>query len=277
MFDYDMSNRLSDAVVASIFASGLVAICVSAALFFGTGRARPLALAIYLLGFAVVWSAAFLAVEQIVRHTTPSGIEGFPPGYWEEPRHDLNAIYLLYVSLIFLPFVAVRGIMYARSLDRERLKKTFLVHLKNGLELSRHRDFDAAIAEFDQAIQLEPGHAESFFRRGHAHMNKGDLASALSDFNQALTLDPGLSDAYLNRAEVHVLRGFDDLALVDFDTSLDLQPNLPEGYLHRGLCRVKRGNVQGAAADFRKVVHLTNNADLTAPALRYLQQLGLPV
>src|SRR5262245_34586194 len=52
------------------------------------------------------------------------------------------------------------------------------------------RDWDGAIADFDEALMLNPDRVMAWIKRGNARFNKGDLDEAVHDFNQALQLDP---------------------------------------------------------------------------------------
>ena len=52
-------------------------------------------------------------------------------------------------------------------------------------------DTDRAIADFDQAIKLDPKDAIALNNRGFAWRIKGDIARAAADYEQAIKLDAG--------------------------------------------------------------------------------------
>src|ERR1700730_18115359 len=56
-------------------------------------------------------------------------------------------------------------------------------------------EFDRAIADHGQAIELDPKSAASYYRRGFAYYLTGMLPRALADLTQANSLDP--TDAHL--------------------------------------------------------------------------------
>jgi len=51
-------------------------------------------------------------------------------------------------------------------------------------------DYDRAIADFDEAIRLNPKAANAFNDRAIARRAKGDLDSAIADYSEAIRLDP---------------------------------------------------------------------------------------
>jgi tetratricopeptide (TPR) repeat protein len=51
-------------------------------------------------------------------------------------------------------------------------------------------DYDRALTDYDQVIQLDPRLALPYTNRGNVYVNKGDYDGALIDYNQAIQLDP---------------------------------------------------------------------------------------
>ncbi len=49
-------------------------------------------------------------------------------------------------------------------------------------------DFDKAIADFSEAIRLDPKDADAYFNRGRAYEKKGETERARADFDQAKIL-----------------------------------------------------------------------------------------
>jgi len=45
-----------------------------------------------------------------------------------------------------------------------------------------------AMADYDKAIELDPGYGSSYFNRGIARQHLGDKKGACEDFNKALAL-----------------------------------------------------------------------------------------
>src|SRR5690606_14993744 len=57
-------------------------------------------------------------------------------------------------------------------------------------------DLQVALADFDQAIHLDPDDVDPYFNRGNVRRALGDLQAALADYDQAIHLDPENADAH---------------------------------------------------------------------------------
>ena len=62
-----------------------------------------------------------------------------------------------------------------------------------------------AIADYNQAILLNPNYAEAYYNRGVAYDDLGEYQKAITDYNQAIRLNPNDADAYELRGANYVL------------------------------------------------------------------------
>ena len=63
--------------------------------------------------------------------------------------------------------------------------------------------FDDALADFNRAIELDPGLAWAIGSRGETYQAMGRYDEALADFNRAIELDPGRAWAIGSRGETY--------------------------------------------------------------------------
>ena len=61
------------------------------------------------------------------------------------------------------------------------------------------KDFDRAIADYGEAIKLDPN-APAYVRRGMPWTEKGEFDSAIADLTQAVTIDPNYAAAWAGMA-----------------------------------------------------------------------------
>jgi tetratricopeptide (TPR) repeat protein len=85
--------------------------------------------------------------------------------------------------------------------------------------------YDWAIADYTQAIKLDPNDAKAYINRGLAYYNKSNYDRAIADFNQAIKLDPNDALAYNNRGVAYGGKGDYDRAIADFQAALKIDPN----------------------------------------------------
>src|SRR5581483_12310368 len=134
-------------------------------------------------------------------------------------------------------------------------------------------DLDAAIKDYNDAIDLNPDFARPFNNRGVAYHKKGDYDRALKDFDQAIKLNPDYARAFANRAETHQMRRDYQAAARDYDSAVRLQPDLMAGWNGRCWTRAILGELQPALADCNKALAIKPNdaATLDSRALIYLK------
>jgi len=155
--------------------------------------------------------------------------------------------------------------------------------LKDGSDLCARGSYapDQRIEVCTQALDTEsmsaPVRAATLNNRGVAWKTKGDLDRALADYDEAIRLDPGLANAYNNRGAALGAKGEFDAAMRSFDTAIRLDPGLSRAYVNRGLARQARGDLDGALADFDQAsAKDPSDARIFLNRARLWQQKGNP-
>ena len=116
--------------------------------------------------------------------------------------------------------------------------------------------YDEALRDFDQAISIDHGFVWAIARRGELYRRRGQNELALADFDQAITLDPNLSWAIANRGELHRTMGQLETALTDFDRAIKLNPTYAWAIASRGQIYRKLGQFEKALTDLNQAVDL---------------------
>jgi lipoprotein NlpI len=84
---------------------------------------------------------------------------------------------------------------------------------------------DLAIADFGEAIGLDPKYAHAYYNRGNVYGDdKGDLSRAIADFSEAIRLNPYYIAAYFSRARAYLYSGDAVQALPDIERAAALNP-----------------------------------------------------
>jgi tetratricopeptide (TPR) repeat protein len=134
--------------------------------------------------------------------------------------------------------------------------KSIMAFISRGIAYSIQRDHDHAIADYDEAIRLDPKSIAAFTDRGGAYLEKGDFARAISDFDEAIRINSQFAGAFSARCFARAATGVLQTALVDCNEALRLQPNDPIALGRRGFTYLKLGLFESAIADYDKATRL---------------------
>jgi tetratricopeptide (TPR) repeat protein len=122
-------------------------------------------------------------------------------------------------------------------------------------------DYDASVADLDQAVKAKPQDAELRLRHGLWQAAAGNTDAAIEDYTTALKLEPNYPAALLSRSQS--LSDRDDNAKGDLDTAIgDLTALIgrfkdsAELIMNRGYIYSRDRRFEEAAADFTEVLRL---------------------
>ena len=118
------------------------------------------------------------------------------------------------------------------------------------------KEYDRAIADFSEAIRLEPRYALAYSNRGNAWLDKEEYDRGLADLNRAIQLDPRLSVAYYNRGNAWLDKKMLDKAVSDYTEALRLDPHLAQAYSNRALIWRVKEEYGKAVADYTEAIRI---------------------
>jgi tetratricopeptide (TPR) repeat protein len=130
------------------------------------------------------------------------------------------------------------------------------LYTNRGVRHQIRHELDAAVADYDQALQLNPKNKNALNDRGNAFSDQHKLDKALADFSKAIEIDPTYAYAYNNRATIYGQRGELDRAIADFDAAIRSHADYPKAYQNRGVTYLRKGDQAKAIADFEKGLSL---------------------
>ncbi|MFP6734318.1 MAG: tetratricopeptide repeat protein [Rhodospirillales bacterium] len=163
-----------------------------------------------------------------------------------------------------------RGIAYGRKgdLDRAiadygeaiRLNPDYVsAYYNRGIRYRILREYDRAIADYNAVIRLKPDFAEALRNRGIAYSRKGDLDHAIADFDKAIGLKPNYADALRDRGYAYYLKGKYDQAIAGFTQSIRHQPKDALAFYNRAKAYRNKGEYDLAIRDFGQAIRLNPN------------------
>jgi tetratricopeptide (TPR) repeat protein len=130
-----------------------------------------------------------------------------------------------------------------------------------------------AIADYSDAIRLQPNYPEAYYDRALSEETIGDAQRALADLDQAIRLRPEYASAYKERGMLHLdARSYDD-AIRDFTRAHQLKPDDEWSIANRGLSFAWKNDRAAAERDFAAVraINPSNYVMLHGEAVLRLQ------
>jgi len=145
---------------------------------------------------------------------------------------------------------------------------------------------EAAIQEFDMALELEPDDAETHYLLGAAYvqmsmtpLGEGQaelLAQGHAEFETALTLDEQLAPAYIGLGNIYLLQEEFELAQSVLEEAVALSPNSPEAYFALGQVHYSLNDIAAARSAWEHVLALNPDPAWQEQTERMLESLGSP-
>jgi tetratricopeptide (TPR) repeat protein len=125
--------------------------------------------------------------------------------------------------------------------------------------LARLERNEEALANYERALVLRPGHAEALNNRGVALQELGRLEDALSSYDQALTARPDYVEALFNRSNaLKEIERYEE-ALAGYEQVLARQPDYANAHNNRGLIFHHMKRFEDAVASYDKALAAAPN------------------
>jgi tetratricopeptide (TPR) repeat protein len=123
-------------------------------------------------------------------------------------------------------------------------------YYRRGQVWRKEGDVDRAIADYTQAVVLEPHNATFRNERCWAlAIADRDLEIALADCNESLRLEPNDANTLDSRGFVYLRLGRLAEAVDDYDAALKINPDDAQSLFGRGIAKLRRGDTASAGAD----------------------------
>jgi len=117
-----------------------------------------------------------------------------------------------------------------------------------------HRGVHEALTALDQTIERDPENARLYLRRGDLHRVHRDWAAALTDYERARGLDPQLTTVDFCIGRMLFEASWMKPALVALDRFLELEPGHLQGRVYRARVLAKLGLNREATVDYTRVI-----------------------
>jgi tetratricopeptide (TPR) repeat protein len=127
-------------------------------------------------------------------------------------------------------------------------------HTTQGEALARSGKTDEALAEFDQAITLDPHNAEALYNRGLLYQGEKQHQLAVDDFTAANGLTPQRAEPLLGRAISYLALDRAKEAAADLDEAAQADPQNPQIWTTLGQAYERLGDKTKAAGSYSRAI-----------------------
>ena len=129
-----------------------------------------------------------------------------------------------------------------------------IVHNNLGIALSQHMEIDEAIANFKEAIKLQPHYAEAHSNLGSALSDRGNFELAVAHYKEALRLKPGYAEAHNNLGNTLSEQMDFAEAMAHYREALRIQPDYAEAHFNLGIALSKQKEFEKAIVHYKEAV-----------------------
>jgi len=135
-------------------------------------------------------------------------------------------------------------------------QSNYIAHNHLGIYLFDQGHTDAAIQEYQSALDLQPTDAEAHNNLGVALARQGRTDDALTHYQTALRLKPGYAEVHYNLANLLARLGKTDTAITEFSAAIRLKPDQVTAHNNLGVLLNNQGQVDAAISEFATALHL---------------------
>jgi tetratricopeptide (TPR) repeat protein len=116
---------------------------------------------------------------------------------------------------------------------------------------------DAALASYEKAVEVDPGWAAAYVKRGMARRAKSDLDGSIEDYEKSSGLNPrstannsAVAESYSNLGLNKLNRLEIDAAVADFTKAISHDGKEPNHFFRRGQARLVNEEFEAAVTNF---------------------------
>jgi tetratricopeptide (TPR) repeat protein len=129
-------------------------------------------------------------------------------------------------------------------------------HLDLGIDYAEKGKLNEAIAEYQEAIRLDPNYAKAHYNLGIAYHEQGKLDDAIAEYKEAIRIDPSMADAHINLGVAYADQGKLDEAIAAYREAIRINPDLGDAHLNLGLAYDDQGRWDEAIAEYKEVIRI---------------------
>lgn len=129
-------------------------------------------------------------------------------------------------------------------------------HVNQGMILIEEGKLDAAAAEFQKAIELDPEYADAHRNMGYVYWEQGKFEEAITAYEKAIEVAPDFGEAYGDMAGALVYLDRIPEAVAAGEKAIELAPDYANAHNNLGLAYSRQGELEKAIAEYKEAIRL---------------------
>jgi protein O-mannosyl-transferase len=147
----------------------------------------------------------------------------------------------------------------SETLWRDTVAKSpndWVAHYNLGNALLQTGAFKDAIAQYEQAIQIEPDHQELHNNIAFALLQAGKVNDAVAHLEQVVRINPHSAEGHCNLGNAYLQMGSVTDAIGHFELALRLDPNFVQAHVNLGFALAQQGKFAEAERHWETAMRL---------------------
>ena len=143
----------------------------------------------------------------------------------------------------------------------EELPEEAVDHYKKGIAHQNRREFDKAIAEYEQAVKIYPNYSDARYNLGKIYYQQNLTSHAANEFKKAL-LNPYNSKpelCYVELGNIYFENFLYDEAATEYKKALSIKKDNASAHTGLGMVYKKKRLYEMAVAEFREAINIDRN------------------
>jgi len=116
-----------------------------------------------------------------------------------------------------------------------------------------------------------PTPADFYQKRAETSLAKGEVDAAITDYDKALEIKANDPNLYVSRGKAHFSKKEFDKSVKDYDKAIQLAPKTAVAFLNRGASYENLGDVNKALSDYQEAAKLEPESDLAKAEVKRIE------
>lgn len=145
---------------------------------------------------------------------------------------------------------------HAISVNDNKAPSFVIVYNNLGHALASERQYEGAVAQYRQAIKINPHYAAVHNNLGAALNELKRYDEAIKSFQQAINIEPDYAEAHNNLANALRQKGEVKQAIVYYDNAIRLKGDYAEAHFNLGVMLSQQGRYEEAVEQYRRALQV---------------------